>query len=316
MFGFVLSKYVFLLAVNPVTHEAQFKEERDKWTWAFAILCLGIGLSTYIQKLCFSLGGDNLTYKLRVKLFESILMKDVGWFDSKDRAPGVLTNVILEDISALNGLTTEASGIIVEAVLGLTISAAICFIFSWQLALVVTAVSPLMILGGLGMSKLQFNQKGVEDSYKHANALLSDIVINYRTIISFGPKNVEFILGRYSELLVIPHEAGVKKAHISGLFFGYSQSIRFVFIAFVFYVASIFIRIYMSTNPYPNPKYSEQVFTGCYVVFVGSIGSGVSMSQLPSISKAKASARKVFAIMEEPTKINPKQQGTRNIHRG
>lgn len=57
----------------------------------------------------------------------------------------------------------------------------------------------------------------------------------------------------------------------------------------------------------------ERVFTGCYVVFVGSIGSGVSMSQIPSISKAQASAKKVFAIMEEPTKINPKQQGTKNV---
>lgn len=235
-------------------------------------------------------------------------MKDIGWFDSKDRAPGILTNVIQEDISALNGLTTEAAGIIVEAVLGMAVSAGICFIFTWQVALVVTAVSPLMILGGLGMSKLQFNQKGVEDSYKHANALLSDIVINYRTIISFGPKNVDFILGRYSELLVIPHEAGVKKAHISGLFFGYSQSIRFVFIAFVFYIAAQFLIIYNLD--------ARKVFTGCYVVFVGSIGSGVAMSQIPSISKAQSSARKVFAIIEEPTKINPKQQGSKSVTSG
>jgi ATP-binding cassette subfamily B (MDR/TAP) protein 1 len=93
-----------------------------------------------------------------VKLFEAILMKDIGWFDAKDKAPGVLTNIIQEDITALNGLTTEAAGIMVEAVLGMTISAGICLFFSWQLALVVTAVSPFMILGGLGMSKLQFNQ--------------------------------------------------------------------------------------------------------------------------------------------------------------
>lgn len=45
----------------------------------------------------------------------------------------------------------------VEAGLGMFVSAAICFYFSWQLALVVTAVSPFMVLGGLGMSKLQFN---------------------------------------------------------------------------------------------------------------------------------------------------------------
>ena len=101
-----------------------------------------------------------------------------------------------------------------------------------------------MVLGGLGMSKLQFNQKAVDDSYKQANALLSDVIINYRTIISFGEKNVDFILARYGALLVIPNRAGIKRAHISGLFFGYSQSIRFAFIAFVFYIAAVFTRKY------------------------------------------------------------------------
>lgn len=72
-----------------------------------------------------------MTFKLRVKLFEAILMKDIGWFDDKDKAPGVLSNVIQGDITAINGLTTEAAGIMVEAALGLIVSAGICFIFSW-----------------------------------------------------------------------------------------------------------------------------------------------------------------------------------------
>jgi len=110
----------------------------------------------------------------------------------------------------------------------------------------------------------------VEDSYKAANSLLSDIIINYRTVIAFGPKNVDLILDRYAELLVIPREAGIKKAHISGLFFGYSQGIRFVFIAMVFYIAAVFTKRY-DLN-------SQDVYSGCYVVFVGSIGTGVSLS--------------------------------------
>jgi hypothetical protein len=77
------------------------------------------------------------------------LRKDIGWFDSKNRAPGILTNILTEDISSVNGLTTESLGIAVEAALGL--------FFCWQLALVVTIMSPFMVLGGLGMSKLQFN---------------------------------------------------------------------------------------------------------------------------------------------------------------
>lgn len=98
-----------------------------------------------------------MTLVLRVKLFESLLRKHVGWYDSKKRAPGILTNTITLDISQVNGLTTEAVGIMLEAILGLVVSCAICFFFSWQLALVVSAISPFMVLGGLGISKLQFN---------------------------------------------------------------------------------------------------------------------------------------------------------------
>jgi len=98
-----------------------------------------------------------LTLRLRIKLFDAFLRKHIGWFDNKDRAPGILTNILTEDISAVNGLTTEAIGIIVEAALGLAVSCLICFYFSWQLALVVTLISPFMVLGGLGMAKLQFN---------------------------------------------------------------------------------------------------------------------------------------------------------------
>lgn len=95
-----------------------------------------------------------MTQALRVKLFESLLRKNIGWFDNKNRAPGVLVNMISEDITAINGLTTEVAGIACEAFLGLALSCLVCFYFSWRLALVVTVTCPFMVLGGLGMSRL------------------------------------------------------------------------------------------------------------------------------------------------------------------
>lgn len=53
-------------------------------------------------------------------------------------------------------------------------------------------------------------------------------------------------------------------------------------------MASVFIRM---EGPAAD---SQKIFTGCYVVFVGSVGAGVSISQMPSISKAKAAALKIF----------------------
>ena len=97
----------------------------------FGVLCLGIFVFTYIQKLAFGYGSENLTYRLRALLFEAILYKHIGWFDSKDRAPGVLGNVIQEDIAQINGLTSETYGVAVEAILGLVASSAMCLYFSW-----------------------------------------------------------------------------------------------------------------------------------------------------------------------------------------
>jgi hypothetical protein len=51
------------------------------WTLVFVLLCLGIGISVYIQKLSFALGGENLTYTLRVKLFKALMHKSIEWYD-------------------------------------------------------------------------------------------------------------------------------------------------------------------------------------------------------------------------------------------
>ena len=95
---------------------------------------------------------------------------------------------------------------------------------------------------------------------------------------------------------------------MAGLAFGYANSIRLVYIAFIFYMASIFIERYQLD--------SQQVFIGCYVVFVGSIGSGVAFGQVPSISKAKSSAKTVFGMINDESKINPNQPGHSEIPNG
>ena len=132
--------------------------------------------------------------------------------------------------------------------------------------------------------------------------------MNYRTVIGFGEKNVDYILERYAEFLVYPTVTGIKKAHIAGLAFGYANSIRLVYIAFIFYMASIFVQRFNLD--------SQQVFIGCYVVFVGAIGSGVAFGQVPSVQKAKSSAKAVFGMIDDESMINPGQKGITKIPKG
>jgi len=70
------------------------------------------------------------------------------------------------------------------------------------------AFVPFLFLGIILMSKLRWTSKPKkgehnvkQDFYTDSNALLSDIILNYKTVISFGSKNIEYLIGKYEHLL-------------------------------------------------------------------------------------------------------------------
>jgi ABC-type multidrug transport system fused ATPase/permease subunit len=102
----------------------------------------------------FAITGENLTYNVRRDLIRGILFKQVSWFDRENRAPGILTSVLSEDVSALNGMTTETISVLIEAVLGLILGLLVSLILSWRMALLTVAVSPVLLIGVIAMSRL------------------------------------------------------------------------------------------------------------------------------------------------------------------
>ena len=123
------------------------------------------------------------------------------------------------------------------------------------MAIICILATPFVTLGGLVMARLNYksgpsgknkndpNFKEL-DPYEESNALLSDVILNYRTIISFGQENVNTIMDKYESLLEGPANVRVRNAHIAGIAFGYSLCVRLIYIGVVFYVGSKFIVTY------------------------------------------------------------------------
>lgn len=87
------------------------------------------------------------------------------------------------------------------------------------MALVTTAVSPILWLGVYGMAKLQWGNRGgsagrqkglVADDYSKANGLLSELILNYKTIISFGEGNIDYIVEKFSGYLEGPRDRRIR----------------------------------------------------------------------------------------------------------
>ena len=112
-------------------------------------LCALTSLFTaFSQKFAFGVVGENITKHIRKALYSSLLKKNIGWFDLKDNAPGVLTSALASDAQCLTGASTEGFAVMVESLFALTCGLILGFSYSWRLSLVALACTPFMVLGG------------------------------------------------------------------------------------------------------------------------------------------------------------------------
>lgn len=313
--GFIVAKIQIVYIGSPYNED--WIEERNTLLYYFIVICFVLGGISGSEKAMFGITGENLTFNVRRDLLRGILFKQVAWFDREDRAPGILTNVLSEDVSSLNGMTTETVSTLVEAFLGLLLGLLISMAISWRMALLTVAVSPVMLIGVYAMSRLQWGNKSGKskadrdsstiDEYEQSNALLSDVIINYRTVIGFGQSNVDAVVNKFQKFLEEPSRKKVRNAHIGGFFFGYSNCARMLFLGIVFYIGSWLVQ--------EGTDESDDIYLAIWILFSTCMGAGIAMSNVPSVQKAKNSASNIFAIIDEKSTLDVREQvaGKKNV---
>ena len=98
LFGWVFSKMMQILTVDPeYTKMALIKEGKDPELWKKQLEDEVVELTLYIvymacvlfvgymgKSYIFSYLGENVTLKIRQLIYESILQKNIGWFDFQE----------------------------------------------------------------------------------------------------------------------------------------------------------------------------------------------------------------------------------------
>lgn len=160
-FPFPLLGLIFGSVLQEVFQKDEDSFESNGRFWTFMLLAdaAGMAIFNFINKAIYGYLGENLTFALRKKLFNAIIYKDPSWFDRKDRAPGILSNILSEDITLLNGLTTEFLALIVEGILILLVGIILSFSFSWRTGLVCIAMSPIVLFGAFMMQRVNIKQR-------------------------------------------------------------------------------------------------------------------------------------------------------------
>lgn len=131
-------------------YEVPYKLKKDSEFWALMFFVLGlVALVVYPSKsYLFSVAGSKLIQRIRLMCFEKVVNMEIGWFDMPDNSSGMIGSRLSTDAALIRALVGDALAEHVREVSSVVVALVIAFTASWQLALIILAILPLLGLNG------------------------------------------------------------------------------------------------------------------------------------------------------------------------
>ncbi|KAJ9696842.1 hypothetical protein PVL29_008847 [Vitis rotundifolia] len=144
IFGVLISSVINTFFEPP--HELR----KDSKFWAIIFLVLGVVsfLAFPARTYLFSVAGCKLIQRVRSMCFEKVVHMEVGWFDQPEHSSGAIGARLSADAATIRALVGDALAQVVQNAASAVAGLAIAFEASWQLALIVLALIPLIGLNG------------------------------------------------------------------------------------------------------------------------------------------------------------------------
>ncbi|KAM7487966.1 hypothetical protein LguiB_025450 [Lonicera macranthoides] len=296
--GVILPIFGVLLSIIIRTYyEPSHNLRKDSRYWALMFVVLGLvtllaaPLSTYF----FAVAGCKLIKRIRLMCFEKVVQMEISWFDKTENSSGAIGARLSTDALAVRGLVGDTLALLVQNTATVIAGLIIGFKASWQLALLILFLLPLVGLNGYLQTKFLtgFNAN-TKKLYEDASQVASDAVGSIRTVASFCAE--EKVLKLYEKKCYGATRGGVRQGLISGTGFGMSMFFLFIVYAISFYAGARLVEA------------GKITFTEVFRVFLGLSMAALGISQsgtiAPDTGKAKSAAASVFALLDQQSKVD------------
>ncbi|XP_066928852.1 ATP-dependent translocase ABCB1-like isoform X2 [Clytia hemisphaerica] len=271
----------------------------------FAIIYVIIGacmfVCSFFQAGFWSMTSIRQIHKIRLSFFDSILRQDIGWYDVEES--GSLTTRLTDDLIKVQAGMGEKIGMALQALAMFFGGFGIGFFYSWELTLVILAVTPALIIVGAIFGKIMGNMSESEQtSYAEAGGIAEEAFSSIRTVVAFcGEQDT---IKRYSEKLKDAERAGVKKALLLGGSMGAFHIVIFGCYALAFWHGSQMVAD-LKIN-------AGELLIVFFCVMIGAAQLGQVGPSFEAISVSRGAAFKVFEIIKRvPTIDCTSDKGTK-----
>ncbi|ESO94117.1 hypothetical protein LOTGIDRAFT_145119, partial [Lottia gigantea] len=274
-------------------------KERNKEVQMYSLLLVGIGIISlvmmFLQSYMFSLSGENLTMRLRHLAFKAMLKQEISWFDDHKNNTGILTTKLATEASLIQGATGIRLGMTIQNLAAMGTAIILAFIYGWKLTLVILAFVPFIVIAGAIQMKILAGVAGKnKEALEGAGKVAVEAISSIRTVVSLSREVTFYNL--YVNQLLQPYKDALKRAHLVGGAFGFSNAI--IFFA---YAASFYFGAYLINEGEMDYVDVFRVFGS--IVF-GAMALGQASSFAPDASKAQVAANNVFFLLDTKPSIN------------
>ncbi|KAJ4849542.1 hypothetical protein Tsubulata_048249, partial [Turnera subulata] len=290
--GVIMPIYALLLSqAIKIFYESHHKLRKDSKFWSLMFLALGLAsvLINPVRSYFFA--------RIRAICFEKVVNMEIGWFDFPEHSTGAISARLSTDAAIIRSLVGDQLAATVQNIATVAAAMIIAFTASWQLALIILALIPVLGINGVIQTR---STKGfsADMMYEQASQVATDAVGSIRTVASFCSE--EKVMQLYRSKCEGPIRAGKRLGAISGVGFGVSSFLLYAFQATCFYAGARLV------------KGGHITFADVFRVFFASTVSSLTVSHSSSFTsdttKAKRAAASVFSIIDAESKIDPSDE--------
>lgn len=292
---------ILISSVIKIFYEPPPELRKHSKFWALMFLVLGIASFVAIpaRTYLFSVAGCKLIERIRLMCFEKVVRMEVSWFDEPHHSSGAIGARLSADAASVRALVGDALALMVQNMASAVAGLVIAFVASWQLALIILVLIPLIGLNGFVQVKFMKGfSADAKMMYEEASQVATDAVGSIRTVASFCAE--EKIMQLYKKKCEGPMRTGIRQGLISGIGFGLSNFLLFCVYATSFYAGAQLIKDGKTTF--------SAVFRVFFALTMAAIGIAQSSSFTPDSSKAKVAAASIFAIIDRKSTIDPSDE--------
>ncbi|XP_037094848.1 ATP-dependent translocase ABCB1-like [Pollicipes pollicipes] len=256
---------------------------------------------TYV--FCLYYTASDQACRIKQLFLRSALRQDMSWYDTKQM--GDFTTRVTDDLKKIEDGIGEKNGMMVGFVMLFVLGMGLAFYNGWKLTLVVSSFTPVMVVSGALLAKLQASYAQKEaDAYSQAGSVAEEVIGAIRTVKAFGGEQSD--TQRFAERLQGARQAMVRRSAVTGLGVGLAWLVEFSSFALAFWYGT---KLVLESRQAGDGLYTAGNITVVFFgILIGAMTVGQAVPHMEALSAARGAAATVYSVIEHKSKIDPSDQ--------